>query len=308
MVGTTPRLEVDCHFQTAVMVSERQGRVNVRTLKPSIQTLLRRVGLHQRLRTSRIYDLYWRMADIRIIDDRSREVEFYRMLLEGFRKGDLIFDVGAHEGYKTDIFLRLGARVVAVEPDEVNQDVLEQKFLRYRLTRKPVVIVGKAVSDRNTVEKMWIDTPGSAMNSLSQKWVETLRGDERRFRRRLDFAQQREVETITLEHLFLKHGHPFFVKIDVEGHESSVLRGMQRPVPYLSFEVNLPEFIPEGLECVELLRSVAVDGKFNYTVDCRRGLVLEEWLEAGKFSQVLNACSETSIEVFWKSPGPVRGR
>ena len=274
--------------------------VTVQAVKLHLQTLFTRLGLLQRLKESCLYDLYWTMTDRRIIDDRSREVEFYRKLLQGFRKGDLVFDVGANHGYKTDIFLRLGARVVAVEPDELNQDVLKEKFLRYRLTKKPVVIVGKAVSDRNTVDKMWVDAPGSAKNTLSQKWVETLRRDERRFGHYLVFAQEKEVETITLEQLIMTHGLPFYVKIDVEGFETNVLRGLHRPVPYLSFEVNLPEFKPEGLECVELLRRLAADGKFNYVVDCRHGLVLERWLEPREFSPVLDACSETSIEVFWK--------
>jgi len=107
------------------------------------------MGLYQRLRASPLYDFYWRIADRRIIDSRDSEVEFYRRLLKGFRKGDLVFDVGANHGRKTDVFLRLGARVIAIEPDEVNQQILEQKFHLYRFVRKPVTIVGKAVSDKN---------------------------------------------------------------------------------------------------------------------------------------------------------------
>ena len=270
-------------------------------VKPYLETLLRRVGLYQRVKASRIYDFYWRLTDKRIIDDRCREIDFYSKLLEGFQKGDLIFDVGANHGFKTDIFLRLGARVVAVEPDGANQEILKQKFMRLRLARKPVIIVGKAISDRNTVETMWIDAPGSAKNTLSQKWVDTLRDDERRFGHRLDFAQQTEVETITLEQLISTHGPPFFVKIDVEGYEANVLRGLSVSVPYLSFEVNLPEFKREGLECIELLNRIASAGKFNYVVDCKNGLVLQRWLEARDFLQVQNTCAEKSIEVFWKT-------
>jgi FkbM family methyltransferase len=273
----------------------------MRPLKFYLQTALRRLGFYERLKASPLYDLYWRMADRRIIDDRQKEVEFYRNLLNGFRPNDLIFDVGANNGYKTDIFLRLGARVVALEPDQASQKVLRQKFLRHRLRPKPVIVVDKAVSNSNAAKTIWIAAPGSAKNTLSQKWVEILRADERRFGHKLDFVQRRTIETITLEQLIARHGVPFFIKIDVEGHEPNVLQSLQRPVPYLSFEVNLPEFKQEGLECVELLRRVAPDGKFNYAADCRHGLALERWLESREFAPLLNTCAEKSIEVFWKT-------
>jgi len=277
------------------------------TLKPRIQGMLKRAGLYNRLKGSSIYSLYWRMADPSLIDNRSREVDFYRDLLKEFPEGGLIFDVGANQGTKTDIFLRLGARVVAIEPDQTNQQILRERYQRYRLTPKPVVIVGKAVSNRNAVETMWIDEPGSAKNTFSRKWVDTLRTDDERFGHNLQFAQKKEIETTTLEQLFGLHGLPFFVKIDVEGHELSVLQGMRRPVPYLSFEVNLPEFMEEGLKCVELLGGLAVDGKFNYAADCRRGFILKEWLSPWEFSPLLNRCTDESIEVFWKTPRCTRG-
>jgi FkbM family methyltransferase len=244
------------------------------------------------------------MVDPEVLRERRTEIEFYRHVLQGFHPGDLIFDIGANQGYKTDIFLRLGARVVAVEPDDICKEVLRQRFLAFRLKKKPVAIVAKAVSDRSFVETMWVDAAGSAKNTLSQKWVQTLRGDATRFGHRLDFGQRKEVETITLEQLFNSQGLPFFVKIDVEGYEPSVLRGMRRPVPYLSFEVNLPEFKAEGLECIQLLGRLAPDGKFNYTADCKTGLAFEQWLDREEISARLDSCSESSIEVFWRTSVP----
>ena len=83
--------------------------------------------------------------------------------------------------------------------------------------------------------------------------------------------------------------------------EPSVLRGMTRQVPYLSFEANLPEFKPEAVECVDLLNRIATDGQFNYTATCQRGLALGRWLDASAFLQVLHSCNERSIEVFWRT-------
>jgi FkbM family methyltransferase len=243
------------------------------------------------------------LADPSITALISREIHFYRSLLNGFHRGCLVFDVGANDGSKTFVFLKLGARVVAVEPDRTNQEILKEEFLMYRLSRKPVVIVGKALSDKDAVETMWIDEPGSAKNTLSRKWVETLRHNDTRFGYQHDFDQRTAVETTTLDQLIGAHGLPFFIKIDVEGHEANVLRGLHCAVPYLSFEVNLPEFVTEGQECVEILHRLAVDGKFNYAIgDYPRGLALQEWLDAPEFSRFLGQCTEKSIDVFWRTP------
>jgi FkbM family methyltransferase len=291
------------HANCALLLedSSMKSRFRFLGIHDLLRSLLRRAGVYERAKVSWIYDFYWSVTDRRIIDDRSREIEFYRHLLEGFQEGDLIFDIGANQGYKSEIFLRLGARVVAAEPDESSQEILKQKFLNYRLKRKRLAIVAKAVSEKSAKESMWIDAPGCAKNTLSQKWAETLRTDGKRFGETLSFGQRKEVETVTLEHLIAAHGMPYFVKIDVEGHELSVLRGLRQPVPYLSFEVNLPEFRQEGLECIRVLGNLAIEGKFNYAADCRNGLVLNQWLGAEEFSRVLRSNLDESIEVFWKT-------
>jgi FkbM family methyltransferase len=278
----------------------------VPSFKHYAQSTLKKIGLYERARASSLYELYWTVADKDIISARQKEEEFYRSILRGFRPGDLIFDIGANHGAKATIFMSLGARVVAVEPDEANQKILNEMFLKYRLTPKPVVIVGKAVSDSNGVETMWIDEPGSAKNTFSSKWVETLREDKERFGETLSFREHKDVETTTLEQLVATYGVPFFVKIDVEGHELKVLRGMRRPVPYLSFEVNLPEFREEGLECVAVLERLAPESLFNYTADCQLGLGLKDWLPAREFVDVLGGCADLSIEVIWNGTGTVR--
>lgn len=275
----------------------------MRSPKLEIQRMLQRAGLYQRLKTSGIHEVYWRIARKQQIQAREKQIDFYRRLLAGLRPGDLIFDIGANEGFKADLFLRLGARVVAIEPDETNQSILHERFVKFRLVRRPLVIVGKAVSDKSTVETMWIDGPGSAVNTLSQKWATTLKGNKARHtygHYGLDFARKKTVETTTLEELMSAHGVPIFIKIDVEGYELNVIRSLQRPVRYLSFEVNLPEFRPEGIQCVELLERLAASGTFNYAVECEQGLALERWLIADEFLKVFGRCTESAIEVFWK--------
>lgn len=281
------------------------------SLKSTAQSALKQLHLYERAKASRLYDLFWLIADKEIISSRDREVEFYRNLLEDFRPGDLIFDIGANQGAKTDIFLRLGARVVAVDPDESNQAILEEKFLTYRLVKKPVSLVGKAVGEKNGLETFWVDEPGSGKNTLNQKWVEILQNDRNRFGKELKFRHTTQVEVTTLETLILTYGPPFFIKIDTEGYESNVLCGLQHPVPYLSFEVNLPEFRSEGLRCVGSLNCLAPEGSFNYVINSRSEMASKRWMGSGEIIDVLKDCREHSIEVYWNSrprnPGATAG-
>lgn len=272
-------------------------------MKSRIQAILDKAGVYHRLKASYLYDAYWRVVDPEVIKLRESEVLFYRRLLAGFRSGHLIFDVGANHGAKTDVFLRLGAKVVAVEPDETNQKILAEKFFSLRISRIPLVIVPKAAADGETPQTMWIHEPGSAKNTLSRKWVETLRNDSTRFGSLMDFTHQLQVETTTLESLAREYGRPFFIKIDVEGTEPRVIRGLGRPVPYLSFEVNLPEFLPEGLESVAILKALDCNGSFNYVLHCHHGLVLPNWATATEMNYRLGSCRAPSIEVFWRSSG-----
>ena len=135
------------------------------TGKSQVQSMLNRAGLYHRVKTSSAYDWYWRIVDRSILDDREAEVTFYKNVLAGFPPDGLVFDVGANHGAKTDTFLRIGARVIAIEPDELNQDILRQKFLTYRLFKKPV---------KNTVPLKSLSAAFAAWKS-SPGWAPTCR-------------------------------------------------------------------------------------------------------------------------------------
>ena len=271
------------------------------SLKPKIQGALRRAGLLNRLRASPIYDLYWRIADPQLVAARRQEALFYRNVLS-LRKNDLIFDIGANNGTKAQLFLHLGARVIAIEPDQANQLILKEKFLRYRMHRPPIVIVGKAVGQTSGTAKMLVESPGSALNTLNPKWAETLKKENGHFSQTMGFKQSVDVEVTTIEDLIKDYGMPSYVKIDAEGYEIHVLRGMRRPVPQLSFEINLPEFRQEGLECLDISDGLAAGGTFNYVADYGQGMALDGWLGRAEMAKVVKACVRPSIEVFWRAP------
>jgi FkbM family methyltransferase len=272
--------------------------------KAACQRLLKRAGLYERIKASWLYDAYWRIADRRLVEQHRQELAFFRKTLVGFRRGDLIFDIGANRGLKTRIFLELGARVIAVDPDASNQKTLTERFLAYRLRKKPVVVVGKAVSDRNGHETFWISEPGFEMNTLNPRWAETLERDPARFGRTFKFGEKRQVETLTLEQMISTYGRPFYIKIDVEGHEPNVLKGLQTAVRYLSFEVNLPDLRREGEQCIAQLLRIAANGVFNCAV--RDQLMFPDWMPHASFAKAFAEIKETSVEVFWRTWGSQR--
>jgi FkbM family methyltransferase len=233
-----------------------------------------------------------------VLRQRGDELALFGALFEGLSHGALVFDVGANHGDMTDIFLRLGARVIAIEPDESNQQVLRRKFHAFRFRRLPVLVLPVAVAEAEGTETFWVDEPGSAQNTLSRKWVDALKSDSARFGHRLTFVGQKRVSTTSLERVIAEYGEPCFIKIDVEGAEVRVLRGLRRPVRLLSFEVNLPEFREEGLECVALLKRLGPTSRFNYVRHAK--LVLDRWVVADEFASVLSACEEPSIDVLWR--------
>jgi FkbM family methyltransferase len=269
--------------------------------KKNCRSLLNHIGLLNRLRASKLYDIYWQMFDRKMVEARRSEAEFYRNLLNPLQPDDLIFDIGANKGGKTSCFLSLGTRVVAVDPDDENVRILKEKFIKFRFKKPRVVILACAVSDRSGVQTMWLDSPGCALNSLCEKWVSMHRTDSNRFKT-LSFGTTKYVRTTTLDDLIITHGLPVFVKIDVEGHEPAVLSGLHRLVPCLSFEVHLPEFRREALECISLLNALAPSGLFNYVVNLRRsGWVLPNWVGTSEFKEIFIESAVPCAEVFWKA-------
>jgi FkbM family methyltransferase len=256
-----------------------------------LKALLRSLRLYDALRRSPAHRVYLRIFYPEEYSRPRRELSFYRQALSALRPGGLIFDVGANEGFKAAIFLQLGARVVCVEPDRASVSLLRRRF-----SKKPVTIVPKAASDGVRTIQFHVAFPGSALNTLSDKWVRALEDNHTsRFGPDIRFEQSYDVETVTLEQLIAEHGRPYFVKIDVEGHELEVLRGLRQAIPLISFELNLPEFRAEGLECVDLLEQINPRTEFNYVINDR---FESSWVSASHFRRWLRKTDLRYLEAY----------
>lgn len=168
------------------------------------------------------------------------EVAFDRALRDTVKGGDTVWDVGAHVGAYTTTFAELvgpSGRVVAFEPSPVVLGELTKATASY----DNVVIVDAALSDvRGTADFFRSDVGPTSFHGLSADGsdhelsaadvVRTERGDE-----------------------LAKEHPPNVIKIDVEGFELEVLRGLglENGVPELhtiAVEVHFQTLMRRGLE------------------------------------------------------------
>jgi FkbM family methyltransferase len=162
--------------------------------------------------------------------DAARRAAMDALYARFVRPGELAFDIGAHVGDRTASFRRLGARVVAVEPQPAAADVLARLFAH----DPAVALVRAACGARPGTARLRINSRNPTVSSASEAFVAAAAGAGGWEGQVWD--RELEVPMTTLDHLVVEHGRPAFSKIDVEGCEDEVLAGLGAPLPALSFE------------------------------------------------------------------------
>jgi FkbM family methyltransferase len=145
--------------------------------------------------------------------------------------GGLVFDVGAHLGDRTRAFRRLGADVVALEP----QPAMMRWLRRFHGRDSSVTLDQRAVGARPGRAILALDAAHPAVASISRPWRDAVTRNHPGFAR-VSWSDSIEISVTTLDALIERHGMPDFCKIDVEGHEADVLAGLSVALPALSIE------------------------------------------------------------------------
>jgi len=150
------------------------------------------------------------------------------------RPGMTVMDVGANVGLLTRLFCRqvgTGGRVYAFEPDPLTFQFLEfntRSFPNKELTQC-------AVSDNQAPALLHLSPTSGAGNSLMNK---------------SHSKESVPVACISLDEFLIQRGNPVVdvIKIDVEGAELSVLRGMRQTVARLPGLKMIIEYCPKNLQ------------------------------------------------------------
>ena len=193
--------------------------------------------------------------------------------------GDLAFDVGAHAGNRTRAMLRAGARVVAVEPQAAFQALLARDL------PKGATLVRAAAGAAPGEARLAVSRLHPTLASLARGHPDRM-AEARGFEHvRWDAAET--VPVTTLDALIDAHGLPRFVKIDVEGYEAEVLRGLSRPVRWIAFEY-LPAARDVTTACLDQIEALG-PYRYNLVTGEGRGFALPDWTDVGGLRAALAA-------------------
>ena len=168
-------------------------------------------------------------------------------------RGGHILDVGAHIGYTSSLFRRVltpGFRVYAFEPDPSNVQLL-RRTVRACRAEGVIVPVAAAVADRDGVADLWQNPRHPGDHRLAspafREWAADPSGGIQVPLWSLDGFLRAQGDTSPVA----------FVKIDVQGSEPAVCRGMEEllarcpgvtvAVEYAPLELRSQGFTPESL-------------------------------------------------------------
>jgi len=147
----------------------------------------------------------------------------------------LVFDVGAHVGEDSDFYLELGYRVVAVE---ANPDLAERLAKRFEqeIQRGRYIIVPKAIGEADEHIAFFVNKRRSIWGTTDPEWA--ARNEHVGCP-----SEQIRVPCIRFEELLRLHGHPLYVKTDIEGADMCCVRALEHVDPaarpkFISVESN----------------------------------------------------------------------
>jgi FkbM family methyltransferase len=201
-------------------------------------------------------------------------------------ENDLCFDVGANIGNRIQPLLNLGANVVAVEPQESCR-----KFLTHRFGTK-IKLVAKGLGENEEIKDFYIAN-SNTLSSFSNDWINQVKNG--RFKHNT-WNKTVKVEMTTLDQLIRSYGVPSFIKIDVEGYELEVLKGLTSSVNMISLEYAVPEQTAKLIACINRIEKNDKYIECNYSIGESMDFALKKWYSVENMKNHIQTISFANTE------------
>ncbi|GAA4456197.1 hypothetical protein GCM10023189_25030 [Nibrella saemangeumensis] len=211
----------------------------------------------------------------------GKRKRFYKQFI---KSGDLCFDIGANEGNRIKPILELGAKIIAIEPQQECVNKIKKRF------GDKVTILQVGIGAKNETKTFHI-SDANTLSTFSEEWIESVQSTGRF--EGYSWSSERQIEIITLDSLIKTYGHPHFVKVDVEGYELEVLKGLTEPIPVISFEYAVPEFSHRAVDCLNLLLTLSSNIKCNFSIGESMHWALDRWLKGEEMIELVQSQSFT---------------
>jgi FkbM family methyltransferase len=171
--------------------------------------------------------------------------------IDTFKKGEILFDIGANVGVYSIYAGARGAEVFAFEPESQNYALINRNIYVNHLSNT-VRCLNIALSDKNGIDYLYLARfeAGGALNNFGEK-VDL---DHRPF----EPSFQQGGVSFSLDSLVERPGIPLpnHIKIDVDGIEFKIVQGARRTLAnevVKSVSIELNEHLAETREVIECL-------------------------------------------------------
>jgi FkbM family methyltransferase len=206
-------------------------------------------------------------------------------------KDTLVFDVGLNLGNKSAYFLYLGASVIGFEPQK---DCYDHAMQRFAVNRTNGSFKGVNVALSDTVGFADFYTSDQhVLSSMSEDFI--IEAEKERFIG-TKWNNKIQVATRTLDDSICEFGVPKYIKIDVEGFEYNVLKGLSSPVEYISIEFT-PELYKNSEKCIDYLHALNNQNcEYNYVYRENDHFFFKEWQDIDSIKKYLSNIEDFSYE------------
>lgn len=214
-----------------------------------------------------------------------------------FSNADIIYDIGLHEGQDTEFYLKKGFKVIGVDANPLMINKAKTKFKNSILSGQ-LVLINAGIVDTATDGLLPF-----FINERNSEWSSFLKEIAARDNCPYHVI---DVPCTTLSSLINQYGSPYYIKIDIEGHDHIALRSLfntrYRP-KYISVENGnmgmLETLVLMGYDSFKYIQQNNVD-QIKLPYPPREG----KWVEhnfvpgsSGPFGDELSGIWKNSLEI-----------